>query len=536
MSSATPPEGTPENAAQAGAEQAPVERAAAEQTSAEQAAAETTTVETPAKRSRGKRILKATGLTLALPGAAVVAGGGYVAVKALTSSPDNSPEHEASKDEYLDALAGTTSSGEAPNVLLVYYDDLGYEDLGFMGETPIKTPNLDSLAEDGAVLTNYHSPSAVCTPSRAAMLTGRLAPRAGVPEVLFPSSGAMNLMNVMADAHGLTQAEITIPDVLQASGYDTGMIGKWHIGDTEGSKPNDFGFDSFLGSLYSNDMAPFSIYQDEEVLLETVDQTELDAFYTDAAVDFIGDAAESDDPFFLYFAHNFPHEPLFAAEENEGRSDAGLYGDIVEGLDDGIGRIVDELEATDQLDNTIIIVTSDNGPWFQGDAGDNRGRKGMVYEGGQLVPFLVHWPDGVEGGQTIDTMTMGTDLMPTLLDWLDIEAPTDRVLDGSSMAPLLAGESDEVSEYYYYYAGSELMAVSDGRYKYHARTPYLYTMSGDTFTIGAHVKGPWLFDLEADPSESYDILDSNPEKAAELAAELERKNAEMEENLRGWVS
>ncbi|WP_062317468.1 sulfatase family protein [Demequina maris] len=501
----------------------------------EASAPEETTVEPRAKSGRGKRILKATGLTLALPGAAVVAGGGYVAVKSLTSSPDNSPEHEASKDEYLDAIQGSTASGEAPNVLLVYYDDLGYEDLGFMGDTPIKTPHLDSLAEDGAVLTNYHSPSAVCTPSRAAMLTGRLAPRAAVPDVLFPTGSPLGIMNTLGDSFGLTQAEITIPDVLQASGYRTGMIGKWHIGDTEGSLPNDFGFDSFLGSRYSNDMTPFKIYRDNDVLIDEVDQTELDALYTDAAVDFIGDAAESDDPFFLYFAHNFPHEPLFAAEENEGRSDAGLYGDIVEGLDDGIGRIVDQLEATGQLDNTIILVTSDNGPWFQGDAGDHRGRKGLINEGGMLVPFMVHWPAGIEGGQVIDTMTMGTDIMPTLLDWLDIEAPADRMLDGSSMAPLLAGESDQVNDFYYYYAGEQLIAVSDGRYKYYAKHPYLYGTSDAGFSV-AQQKGPWLFDLETDPSEAYDVSGKHPDVVAELKAELERRDAEMAENPRGWVS
>ncbi|WP_062289389.1 sulfatase family protein [Demequina phytophila] len=504
-------------------------------TTADAAFEEQTTVAPQQKRGRGKRILKATGLTLALPGAAVVAGGGYVAVKSLTASPDNSPEHEESKADYLDALAGTTASGDAPNVLLVYYDDLGYGDLGFMGDTPIKTPNIDKLAENGVVLTNYHSPSAVCTPSRAAMLTGRLAPRAAVPDVLFPSDNPLAVMNKMSGSFGLTQAEITMPDVLQAAGYQTGMIGKWHIGDTEGSLPNDFGFDTFLGARYSNDMTPFKIYRDNDVVVEEVDQTKLDALYTDEAVKFVGDAAESDDPFFLYFAHNFPHEPLFAAEENEGRSDAGLYGDIVEGLDDGIGRIVDELEATGQLDNTIIMITSDNGPWYQGDAGDHRGRKGVINEGGMLVPFLAHWPAGLEGGQTLDTMTMGTDILPTLMDWLDIDAPTDRVLDGSSMAPLLAGEADSVSDFYYYYAGEKLIAVSDGRYKYYTEHPYLYGTSDLSFSV-AQKKGPWLFDLATDPAEAYDVSAKHPEVVAELKAELERRDAEMAENPRGWVS
>ncbi|GAA1465430.1 arylsulfatase A-like enzyme [Microbacterium thalassium] len=492
----------------------------------------------PAKRARkgglGKRILKSTGLILALPATLLMAGVGYALFELATNRPDDSPEHEARKEEYVSELSATMPvSGETPNVLLVHYDDLGYGDLGFMGDTPIQTPNLDALAADGVVMTNYHAPSAVCTPSRAALLTGRMAPRAAVPDVLFPNEGVTSLINVVTGTFGLTQAELTIPDILQASGYDTAMIGKWHIGDTEGSTPNDFGFDSFLGSLYSNDMVPFQIYEDREVVLETVDQTQLDELYTDRAVEFVGAAGETEDPFFLYFAHNFPHEPLYAAAENQGRSDAGLYGDVVEGLDDGIGRIVDELEATGQLDNTIIMVTSDNGPWFQGDGGDHRGRKGSISEGGTLVPFLVHWPEGIEGGRTVDTMAMGTDVLPTLLDWLDIPAPTDRTLDGTSMAPVLAGTSDTVSEFYYYYASKKLLAVSDGRFKYYAAQPYLYGVSGTSFAT-PFSKGPWLFDLDADPSESYDVIERYPEAAAALAAELERRNAETDENPRGW--
>ncbi|WP_062204120.1 sulfatase family protein [Demequina salsinemoris] len=528
MSSSLPPEG-PQDSTPQSTESTEPAAPAHEQAHVEHAAVEPKRTR---KGGRGRRILKGTGLVMAIPGVAALSGLGYVLYEALTNRQDNSPEHEASKADYLDSLAGTATDG-SPNVMIVYYDDMGYGDLGFMGDTPIETPNLDRLAEDGVVMTNYHSPSSVCTPSRAAMLTGRLAPRAGVPSILQVSDSPMGMIDKVMGNFPLTQAEITIADVLQASGYDTQMIGKWHLGDTEDSQPTDFGFDHFLGSLYSNDMEPFQIFEDDELLLESVDQTELDALYTATAVDFIDSSAESDDPFFLYFAHNFPHEPLFTAEENLGRSDAGLYGDVVETLDDGIGRIVDELEATDQLDDTIIIVTSDNGPWYQGDPGDHRGRKGSVSEGGQLVPFLVHWPAGLEGGRTDDTMVMGTDLFPTLLDWTGIEEPTDRVIDGTSMAPLLAGEADQVGEYYYYYADKKLLAVSDGRFKYYTKQPYLYAISGLPFAAPSQ-KGPWLFDLEADPSESYDVLAKYPEKAEELAAEMERRNAEMDENLRGW--
>ncbi|WP_084105214.1 sulfatase-like hydrolase/transferase [Demequina sp. NBRC 110056] len=502
-----------------------------------QPASETVDVAAPKRRSLGRRILVVTGLVLALPMAVVFGGLGYVLFQVLTNRPDDSPEHEASKNEYLREIseAGVApASGKAPNVLLVYYDDLGYGDLGFSGDGPIDTPNIDALAESGIVLSNYHAPSPVCTPSRAAMLTGRLAPRADVPDVLFPTGEPMGIMNKVSGVFGLTQAEITIPDVLQASGYETRMIGKWHVGDTEGSLPNDFGFDSFLGSLYSNDINPFEIYRDDEVLLaDPVDQTQLDELYTSEAVDFIADASATEDPFFLYFAHNFPHDPLYVSAENEGRSDAGLYGDVVETLDDGIGRIVDELEATGQLDNTVIMVTSDNGPWYLGDPGDHRGRKGSVSEGGQRVPFLVHWPDGLEGGRELSTMTMGTDILPTLLEWLDLPAPDDRQLDGTSMAALLEGTSDVASEHYYFYAGEQLLAVSDGRYKYYAEQPFLHANSGLPVSVATR-QGPWLFDLEADQSEAYDVIDSHPDIAADLAAELDRRNQEMADNPRGW--
>ncbi|WP_061961146.1 sulfatase family protein [Demequina flava] len=492
----------------------------------------------PRKHGKCKRVLKGTALVFALPIAAVIGGLGYVAFETLTNRPDSPEEHEEAKRDYLAAISREETSGatENPNVVIVYYDDLGYGDLGFTGEGPIETPNIDELAANGMVLSNYHAPSPVCTPSRAAMLTGRLAPRAGVSSVLFPSDEATGLLNKVMGDFGLTQSELTIPDVLQASGYTTGMVGKWHIGDTEGSVPNDFGFDQFLGALYSNDINPFEIYENDEVIIpEPVDQTMLDDLYTDAAVDFISTSAESDDPFFLYFAHNFPHEPLFVSEENEGRSDAGLYGDVVEALDDGIGRIVDELEAAGELDNTVIMLTSDNGPWHEGDPGDHRGRKGDIGEGGTRVPFVAHWPEGIEPGQESDAMAMGTDILPTLLDWLDLPEPDDRIIDGVSMAPLLAGEAEKVGDYYYFYSGKQLLAVSDGQYKYYPRQAYVQPLSGSSF--GAPSKqGPWLFDLSIDQSESYNLTMQFPEIAEELEAELERRDAEMEENTRGWVT
>ncbi|MFV0429841.1 MAG: sulfatase [Arachnia sp.] len=492
----------------------------------------------PAHRPAPARcVLGKAGLAVVLPVALMLGTTGCVgeAGSADRPTPQASRKDDAweAKLEYLADVAQSPQPEDSPNIVIVQYDDLGLGDLGFSGSSAIQTPTIDGFAANGVVLTNYHAPAAVCSPSRAGLLTGRLGPVAGVPDVLFPSPPATEPASSPASQPGLPRSEITMAEILQARGYDTSMVGKWHLGDTEGSLPNDAGFDSFVGSLYSNDMDPFRIYRDREVMIETVDQTTLDDLYTDEAVKVIESAASADDPFFLYFAHNFPHEPLAVAQRNIGRSDAGAYGDVVEGLDDGFARIMDALEAGSATDDTIVILTSDNGPWYQGSAGGLRGRKGSINEGGQRVPFVISWPEGIEGGRSLDTMVMGTDVLPTILDWLGLEAPTDRHIDGSSMAPLLAGERDSVSQFYYYFAGQQLLAVSDGRYKYYARQPYLYVTSGKDGGYPSD-QGPWLFDLKSDPQESYDVLGLYPQIGAQLAAELERRAAQQTANPRGW--
>ena len=204
----------------------------------------------------------------------------------------------------------------------------------------------------------------------------------------------------------LPAEEITLAELLSAAGYATGMVGKWHLGDRSPSLPNDMGFDSYFGALYSNDMQPFALYADRDIAAEApVDQRFLTERYTQAATNFIQQHAE--EPFFLYFAHNFPHAPLSTRPERSGTSRAGLYGDVLEEIDDSVGAIVAALERTGNLDNTLIIITSDNGPWFLGDAGDQRGRKGNTFEGGMRVPFIAHWPAGIAPDRTEHAMAMG---------------------------------------------------------------------------------------------------------------------------------
>jgi arylsulfatase A-like enzyme len=312
------------------------------------------------------------------------------------------------------------------------------------------------------------------------------------------------------------------------------MVGKWHLGDVAPSLPNDMGFESYYGAHHSNDMHPFALWRNDKVeVADPADQNRLDALYTGEAVKFIASAENAERPFFLYFAHNFPHLPLHADPAQRGRSAAGLYGDVVETLDDGVGRIVGELKRTGQLDNTIIILTSDNGPWFEGSPGHARGRKGQTFEGGMHVPFVIHWPAGLRGGRTIDTMAMGTDVVPTLFDWIGLPLPRDRTIDGTSLRPLLEGKAPPVQRLTWFYAGKGLMAVSDGRFKYHPNQPYFYTTSNSNLPLPAP-QGPWLFDLSVDPDESYNVAMKYPEVEARLKAALDSRNREMAANPRGW--
>jgi uncharacterized sulfatase len=485
------------------------------------------------------RWLKRLGLVLTFPVLLVLVLALYVGAKWAFHSQDDDAERIASKAAYLQTVAQSTKSrsvADRPNVLILFYDDLGYGDFGFTGSQAIKTPNIDALAAAGTVLSNFHSASPVCSPARAALLTGRLPPRAGMPQVVYPSGKATQLINILSDTNTrIPFEEITLADVLKADGYRTGMIGKWHLGDTAPSLPNRMGFDSFFGALHSNDMQPFALWRNDQIeVADPADQDSLDRRYTDEALRFITASAADKRPFFLYFAHNFPHEPLHAAPADRGKSAAGLYGDVVERLDRGVGEIVAALKASGKLDNTIIILTSDNGPWFEGSPGAARGRKGQTFEGGMHVPFLVHWPKGLSGGRSLPDQAMGNDLFPTLLDWLAIPLPSDRKIDGQSLKPMLAGQF-QAPRVTYYYSGKQLMAVSDGRYKYHDRQPILYVLSNGSWAL-PFPKGPWLFDLSTDPGEAYDVSMLRPAEAARLKAALDARRAEDQDNSRGWLA
>ncbi|QFU75756.1 hypothetical protein EY643_08855 [Halioglobus maricola] len=461
----------------------------------------------------------------------------FAVYRYLSFGQTDNADRVASKEEYLSRIKNMPLPVDAPNILFILYDDMGYGDLGAgkAATSSIQTPNLDALAEAGVVLSDFYSPAAVCTPARAGYLTGRLAPRAGLPNVVFPSGSPeefmlSKVMNPDINVR-LPEEEITLAELVLAAGYRTAMVGKWHLGDVSPSLPNDRGFQEFFGSRYSNDMEPFALYRDEEIEIPApADQRRLTEWYTREAVAFV----EADEqPFFLYFAHNFPHDPLYASVERSGNSSAGLYGDVLEEIDDGIGKIVASLRSTGKLKNTLIIITSDNGPWFQGSAGGRRGRKGNTFEGGMRVPFIAHWPAAIPPGRAERTMTMGVDLLPTVLDILQLPAPADRALDGCSLLPALVEGGASAHEYLYFIDGQQLFAVRDQRFKYRGPEGVFY--STDQMKIGfAMPQKEWLFDLDLDPQESYDVSARYPEVLARLREAFELKREAMLANARGW--
>jgi len=466
----------------------------------------------------------------------------WLGLKIFFYQQQDNEAHLLEKQSYLEKVGKLDRAAGRPNIVFILFDDLGYGDLGFTGSTAIRTPAMDELARDGISMSQYYSPAPVCTPARAGLLTGRFPVRAGMPNVVFPSTSPISSIAKLSGANNRFPAEeITIADALKAAGYATGMVGKWHLGDQSPSLPNDLGFDSFFGALYSNDMTPFALYRNRAVEVEApADQTRLNEWYGGEAERFI--AQNKSRPFFLYFAHNFPHIPLYTPDEDKKRSDAGVYGDVVEGLDDVVARVVASLKANGVYENTILLISSDNGPWYQGSPGNSRGRKADIYEGGVHVPMVVNWPARLKGGRTLNGISMGTDWFPTLLDWLNIPLPIDRIIDGKSLTAMLEPTEEEglkdvkksPHSFLYFFQGEELQAIRDARYKYFDKHKYFY--GGGSLPVAAGIqKGPWLFDTLTDHNESYDVSLNRPNIVESMQKVLAAKQLEMIENQRGWL-
>lgn len=410
-----------------------------------------------------------------------------------------------------------------PNIIVILADDLGYGDLGCYGHPTINTPNLDRMAAEGMRLTQFYVAANICTPSRAALLTGKLPVRMGMTGgsgVLFPYS-----------AGGLPPAEVTIAEVLKQKGYSTACIGKWHLGHLPEFLPTKQGFDYYFGIPYSNDMLPrpnnkfppLPLIKNEKAVEENPDQTTLTKRYTEEAVAFI--KSNKNKPFFLYYPNNFPHVPLFASQAYKGKSKRGLYGDVVAELDWSVGQILKALKESKMHKNTIVFFTSDNGPWLtQKENGGSAGLlfegKGSAYEGGMRVPAIVWWPGIVKPNQVSASLATSMDLYPTLAKIANADLPADQQLDGVDILPLLKGESKNIRELIYFYNGPDLFAIRKGSWKAHFITKPSYSQEPAV----SH-DPPRLYNLDQDPSERYDLSKANPDIVARIKTEYEKHKA-----------
>ncbi|MDO9476678.1 MAG: sulfatase [Pseudohongiella sp.] len=402
------------------------------------------------------------------------------------------------------------SQTNKPNIVVIMADDLGYGDLGIYGATLINTPHLDRMAAEGMRLDSFYASANTCTPSRGGLLTGRYPIRLDlVMDVARPTNNI-----------GLSPDEITIGEALQAEGYRTAMIGKWHLGHQPERSPIHNGFDEFYGLLHSNDMHPLELYRGEQVIEDPVDQSTLTARYTAEAVRFI--EANKDQPFFLYVPHTFPHAPLYVSDQFEGQSDAGLYGDVVEELDWSTGEILATLDRLGLDDNTLVIFTSDNGPWMEGSAGHLRDRKGVSWDGGSRVPFIARWPSVIPAGQSSDEPVMNIDLFPTLLALAGGDLPTDRVIDGKDIMPVLRDGAASPHEALFLFQNNRIAGVRSGQWKLVLESNYLSAITRFDHEDSQFGNEGLLFDLARDPSESFSYARENPDVMARLHQYLEQ--------------
>jgi arylsulfatase len=420
------------------------------------------------------------------------------------------------------ALAGgvVRAAPRPPNIVLILADDLGYGDLGCYGSS-LRTPNVDRVAGEGVRFTQFYSGNPFCSPSRAALLTGRYPTRVGVPRVLNPR-----------DTTGLPDSETTLAQVLKRQSYRTMCIGKWHLGHLPRYLPTNRGFDGYFGIPYSNDMEPVVLLRNTEKIEEPVRQETLTPRYTEEAVRFIEQSKDA--PFFLYLPHTFPHIPLFASERFRGKSPHGIYGDVIEELDWSVGEILSALRKHGLDDNTLTIFSSDNGPWYQGSPGRLRGRKGTAWEGGQRVPLVARFPGRIASGGVCHQVASAMDILPTVARLCGARL-AGKPLDGIDIWPLLAGERIERErEALLYFLSNDLQCARWGRWKLHVARPNSLWTSPEPpeGRLNLPLPAPELYDLDSDPDESYDVAPENPKIVAEIRRRIDRLIAGFPEEVR----
>lgn len=439
------------------------------------------------------------------------------------------------------SAAGADGPRRTPNIVVILTDDQGYQDVGCFGSPNIKTPNLDRMAAEGVRFTDFYVAAASCTPSRAALLTGCYPQRIGLPNVLNHSSKV-----------GIHDDEITLADLLKARGYATACFGKWHLGCQKKFLPIHHGFDEYFGLPYSNDMwpnhptsdkyPPLPLIEGDEVIEYQPDQNQLTRWYTEHAVSFIERNKER--PFFLYLPHSMPHVPLHGAERFRGKSEQGRYGDIIMEIDWSVGEVLAALKRCGVDDNTLVIYTSDNGPWLSygdhaGSALPLREGKGTTFDGGQREPCIMRWPGRIPAGSVCTETCASIDILPTVAGLAGAEVPKDRVIDGRDIWPLLSGQAGARTphEAFFFIRGRNVEAVRSGSWKLHVEHKYR-SLVDDGGTGGQ--PAPYemkttklaLFDLGTDIGEQNNVAAEHPEVVARLKAMIEAFRRDLRENSR----
>jgi len=436
-----------------------------------------------------------------------------------------------------------------PNIVIIITDDQGYGDVGCFGARGFETPNLDRLAREGRRFTNFHVAQPVCSASRTALLTGCYPNRIGIHGALGPSA-----------KNGIADGETTLAQLLKQRGYATGIAGKWHLGHHPRFLPVHHGFDEYLGLPYSNDMwpkhpeakqgsyPPLPLIEDDRIVDSSVtddDQARLTGLYTQHALAFI--TRHKDHPFFFYLAHSMPHVPLHVSDRFRGKSRQGLYGDVIEEIDDSVGQVLRALEVNGLKQNTLVIFTTDNGPWLSygdhaGSAGPLREGKGTCWEGGVRVPCIMRWPGMIPAGTTSNAMLMTIDLLPTLARLVGAELP-EHPIDGLDVWPLLAGQPGATNPhdaYVYYYEVNQLQAIVSGDGRWKLQLPHTYNSLGGR--PGGHggvparytskkIAQPELYDLANDVGETSDVAARHPDVVTRLLAVAEQARALLGDSL-----
>jgi arylsulfatase A len=409
---------------------------------------------------------------------------------------------------------------QPPNIVIIYADDMGYGDLHSYG-SDLSTPNIDRLASEGTRFTNWTSANPVCSPSRASLLTGRYPTRVGVPRVLFPQ-----------DRDGLNRDEQTLADLLKTRGYLTQCVGKWHLGVTPDYLPTRRGFDHYLGIPYSNDMTPSVLMRDDKVVEQPVKLETLTRRYTEEAVKFLRQSKGS--PYFLYFPHTFPHIPLAASDRYRGKSPHGIYGDVLMELDWSVGEVMRTLRDTGAAENTLVLFSSDNGPWYQGSAGRLRGRKGETWEGGVREPFIAWMPGRIPKGRVSNSLASMLDVTPTVSKLCDA-APAVKPPDGLDVWRLWTGEADHVDrDPLLYFDDVHLQCARWGRWKLHVSryNRRAYSPPPKDGLKNLLLPNPELYDLASDADESYDVADLHPEIVRQMTAKIEEAMRTFPDDIR----